>query len=362
MLQPWAAQIARTFNIPAVVLWVQPAIVFDIYFYGYGDSIKKITNDPSSHVELPHLPNLTSQDLPYFMMPSSPNLVDELSLFREQLEALGIEENPKILVNTFDELECKALRAIKKHNLIAIGPLVPSKFLDEKDSSDNAFGADLFQNPKDICVEWLDSKPKKCVVYISFGSLLTLPERQAEEIARGLLKSHQPFLWVVKVKENGKETSNKTATHNFLQKFYADFSVFEEELRNQGLIVPWCSQMEVLSHPSLGCFVTHCGWNSTLESLVSGVPVVGLPYNSDQPTNAKLLQDEFKIGVRAKPNDQGVVEGDEINRCIDLVLGCDEAGEVMRENAKKWKCLAKEATKEGGSSYKNLKAFVDEIE
>jgi len=134
-----------------------------------------------------------------------------------------------------------------------------------------------------------------------------------------------------------------------------------EELEEKGMIVPWCSQVEVLSHPSLGCFVTHCGWNSTLESLVSGVPVVAFPQWTDQGTNAKLIQDVWKTGVRVTANEDGIVESDEIKRCLELVIGGGEEGEEMRRNARKWRDLAREATKEGGSSYENLKSFVDDF-
>ena len=135
-----------------------------------------------------------------------------------------------------------------------------------------------------------------------------------------------------------------------------------EELEQMGMMVPWCSQVEVLSHPSLGCFVTHCGWNSTLESLVLGVPMVAFPQRSDQGTNAKLIEDVWKTGVSVMVNKDGIVEGDEIRRCLELVVGDGERGEAIRRNAKKWTELAMEATNEVGSSSSiNLKAFVDEI-
>jgi UDP:flavonoid glycosyltransferase YjiC (YdhE family) len=108
--------------------------------------------------------------------------------------------------------------------------------------------------------------------------------------------------------------------------------------------------------------VTHCVWNSTLESSVSVVPVVAFPMLLDQGTNAKLIEDMWKTGVRMTVNENGIVEGDEIKRCLELVIGGgDQKGEEMRMNAKKLKDLAREASKEGGSSYENLKSFVDEI-
>ena len=167
-----------------------------------------------------------------------------------------------------------------------------------------------------------------------------------EEIACGLLDCGRPFLWVIRAKENGEEEKLSC----------------REKLEQRGMIVPWCSQVEVLSHPSLGCFVTHCGWNSTLESLVLGVPMVAFPQWSDQGTNAKLIEDVWKTGVKVTVNKDGIVEGDEIKRCLELVVGDGERREAIRRNAKKWKELAMEATNEAGSSsYINLKAFVDEI-
>jgi anthocyanidin 3-O-glucoside 5-O-glucosyltransferase len=268
-----------------------------------------------------------------------------LPIFKELMQTLDDSETtPKILVNTFSAIEPEALKAIEKYDLISIGPLIPSAFLDGRDPLDNSFGGDLFQKTKDY-TEWLNSKPESSVVYVSFGSLLNVEKQQMEEIARGLLESRRPFLWVMRANENGEE----------------DELSCMEELGQQGKIVPWCSQLEVLSHPSLGCFVTHCGWNSTLESLTSGIPVVAFPHWSDQATNAKLMVDVWKIGVRVKKNEEGMVKSDEVKRCIEIVMGGEEIGEEMRRNAKKWKDSARKAVKEGGSSYENLKAFVEEF-
>uniref|UniRef100_A0A5B6YXW1 Glycosyltransferase n=1 Tax=Davidia involucrata TaxID=16924 RepID=A0A5B6YXW1_DAVIN len=326
MGQTWAAELARGLHIPSTLFWIQPATVFDIYysyFNGYGDMIRKSTTT-SDPIEIPGLPLLlTSRDLPSFLVPSNSNSYSfVLPLVKEQLEyLLDTETNPpKILVNTFDAIEPAALRAIEKFNLIPIGPLVPPPSLDRKDY-----------------VEWLNSKPESSVVYVSFGSIVVLSKQQMEEIARGLLESHWPFMWVIRETE---EIGDK-----------------QEELEQQGIIVPWCSQVDVLSHPSLGCFVSHCGWNSSLESLVSGVPMVGFPQFTDQMTNAKLIEDVWKTGVRGTPNEEGIVNGDEIKRCIEMVMG----GEEFTRNAKKWKASASQAVEEGGSLDMNLKAFVDEL-
>lgn len=157
-----------------------------------------------------------------------------------------------------------------------------------------------------------------------------------EEIAEGLLESKRPFLWVIRTSQNGENLAQKLS--------------HKDELEKQGMIVSWCSQLEVLSHPSLGCFMTHCGWNSTLESLSCGVPLIAIPQWTDQTTNAKFVQDVWKTGVRAMPNKEGIFEADEIRRCLQLVMGGGERGQEMGHNAKKWKHMAREAAEVGGSS------------
>lgn len=353
LLLPWAAKVAREFHIPCALLWIQPATVLDIYYYyfnGYEDAIKGSTNDPNWCIQLPRLPLLKSQDLPSFLLSSSNEEKYSFALptFKEQLDTLDVEENPKVLVNTFDALEPKELKAIEKYNLIGIGPLIPSTFLDGKDPLDSSFCGDLFQKSNDY-IEWLNSKANSSVVYISFGSLLNLSKNQKEEIAKGLIEIKKPFLWVIRDQENGKGDEKEEKLSCMM------------ELEKQGKIVPWCSQLEVLTHPSIGCFVSHCGWNSTLESLSSGVSVVAFPHWTDQGTNAKLIEDVWKTGVRLKKNEDGVVESEEIKRCIEMVMDGGEKGEEMRRNAQKWKELAREAVKEGGSSEMNLKAFVQEV-
>ncbi|KAJ6973172.1 crocetin glucosyltransferase [Populus alba x Populus x berolinensis] len=349
---PWAAEVARAQHLPAAFLWIQPATVFDIYFYyfnGYGDIFSNC-KDTSNVIALPGLPQFASRDLPSFLLPSNTSTV-ALQLFQEQLEQLSQETNPKVLVNSFDALELGAMNATEKFNLIGIGPLIPSAFLDGKDPLDKSFGGDLFQGSEDY-TEWLNSKPKSSVVYVAFGSILVLSNRQMEEISRGLVQSGLPFLWVIRDEQNKKKEKEEDDQLSACR---------EAILEKQGMVVPWCCQVEVLSHPSIGCFVTHCGWNSTLESLVSGVPVVAFPHWTDQGTNAKLIEDVWKTGVRVVANEEGIVEGDEIKRSLDLVMADGMTGEDLRKNAKKWKDLAMDAVKDGGSSDKNLKAFVDEV-
>ncbi|KAI6693939.1 hypothetical protein NL676_021649 [Syzygium grande] len=341
---PWVADVAHCYDIPSVVLWIQPATLFEIYYYyssGYGGNITNESNGPSSPTQLPGLPPLTGRDVPSFLSPGSP-FGFLYTLIEKQIQGLKEDRRPRVLVNTFDALESEQLKAIDELELVAVGPLLPS-FVGQ-DSSDTSLGGDLFQGSRDY-IEWLDTKPEASVIYVSFGSISTLSKPQKEEMARGLLSTGRPFLWVIR--KAGEEKQEESE----------DQLSCEEELLKQGMIVPWCSQVEVLSHPSIGCFVTHCGWNSTLESLLCGVPMVAFPLWADQLTNAMLIEDVWRVGVRVNGNEQGVVEGGELERCLELIMGGGEMSEGMRGNARNLKDSAIEAAKEGGSADKNLKAF-----
>ncbi|WMV09951.1 hypothetical protein MTR67_003336 [Solanum verrucosum] len=146
-------------------------------------------------------------------------------------------------------------------------------------------------------MDWLNSKAKGSIIYIAFGSYSEISSQLMEEIGHGLLKCGRPFLWVIKEGQDGDKMEDKLSC--------------KDELEKQGNIVSWCLQVEVLKHPSVGCFLTHYGWNSTLESIAS------------------------KNGVRVNVSESGVAERDEFNRCITIVMGDTEEGEELRRNVKK---------------------------
>ncbi|KAL8048585.1 hypothetical protein ABFX02_07G075500 [Erythranthe guttata] len=351
LLLPWAPEVAREFHVPSALLWIQPATVLNIYYYyfnGYGDEIAANSNDATWQIQFPGIPalNFSKRDLPSFILPSSSDKHSvELPSFKEQLETLDAEKTkPKVLVNTFEALEPHALKSIDNYELIGVGPLIPSA------PSDKSFRGDLFEKSDDNSVElWLNAKPESSVVYVSFGSILKLPKAQMEEIAKGLLESDRPFLWVIRINEDNKNEEEEEKLSCL------------DELEKIGKFVPWCSQLEVLTHASVGCFVSHCGWNSTLESLSSGVPVVAFPQWTDQGTNAKLIEDVWKSGVRVRGvGGDGVVESGEIKRCIEEVMDGGKRSRELRANAREWKSLARGAMDENRSSCKNLKAFLEE--
>ncbi|KAK9200573.1 hypothetical protein WN944_015771 [Citrus x changshan-huyou] len=212
--------------------------------------------------------------------------------------------------------------------MVTIGPTLPSFYLDNRILNDNDYDLNLFTLDKSITMNWLNTKPEGSVVYVSFGSMACLANEQVEELAWGLKKSSFYFLWVIRDTE--------------------------------GLIVNWSPQLEVLSNKALGCFFSHAGWNSTIEALSLAVPMVVMPQWTDQPTDAKFVEDVWKVGVRVRVDEDGIVRRDEIERCIKEVME-GQSGREMRMNAKKWRDLAIEAVSKGGTSDKNIDEFISKF-
>lgn len=198
-LIPWVADVASSLWLRSTLVWTQPATVLNIYYYyfnGHGDVIGNASSNPSSPILLPGLPPLTGHDVPSFFSPEN-QYTYFLPLMKRQFEILDEQgKSQKVLVNTFDALEEGPLRVIPKLNLVGIGPLLPSAFLDGDSPSDTSFGGDLFQDSKNY-IEWLNTKPRASVVYLSFGSIHVLKKQQRDELAKALLSTGQPFLWVM---------------------------------------------------------------------------------------------------------------------------------------------------------------------
>ncbi|MQM21739.1 hypothetical protein Taro_054784 [Colocasia esculenta] len=222
-----------------------------------------------------------------------------------------------------------------------VGPTIPAAYLGFPEKEDKSYGFDLRTPQTGSCAKWLDAQEETAsVVYVSFGSMADLGKEQMEELAWGLAASGKKFLWVVRASEEGKLPGG-----------------FAAEAAGKGLVVQWCPQLEVLAHPAVGCFVTHCGWNSTLEALSLGVPMVAVPQWTDQPTNAKYVEDVWGTGVRAGVDGDGVVRRDELRSRIREVME-GKTGAEIRKNAQKWRKLAAEAVGDGGTTDTNVREFV----
>ncbi|KAM3337642.1 UDP-glycosyltransferase 74E2 [Capsicum galapagoense] len=339
-ISTWAIDIAHQLGLKGAAFFTQSCSISAIYYH-MDPEISKIPLD-GSVVSLPSLPLLEKEELPSFICE-----IDLYPAIKELVfsQNINFKKADWLFFNTFDVLEKEVVDWMRtKYPIKTIGPTIPSMYLDKRLKEDEEYGLSLFKPNDEVCMKWLDSRETAgSVVYISFGSLATLGEIQMEELASGLMTSNCYFLWVVRATEENKLPKESMS-----------------KLSEKGLVVKWCPQLDVLAHRAVGCFFTHCGWNSTLEALSLGVPMVAMPHWSDQPTNAKFISDVWQTGIRVKAGENGVVYRDEIAHSIREVME-EKKGIMLKENATKWKILAKEAVDEGGSSDKNIEEFVSSI-
>ncbi|KAL5794449.1 hypothetical protein ACOSP7_003043 [Xanthoceras sorbifolium] len=336
---PWVLDVAKQFGLLGAAFFTQTCAVNSIYYHVHRGLLKLPF---SGHdFSLPELPQLQVSETPSLVYDMGENpaafdlLVNQFS---------NINDADWVLFTTFYKLEEKVVEWMAKlWKMGTIGPTLPSMYLDKRLEDDKDYGISLFKPKTSACMSWLNDKPSGSVVYVSFGSIAVLKQDQMGELAWGLKGSNCYFLWVVRESKETKLPKN-----------------FIEETSEKGLLVNWCPQLEVLAHESIGCFVTHCDFNSILEALSLGVAMVAMPQWTDQPTNAKYVEDVWGTGMRALSDEKGIVGRQVVEKCIKEVME-GEKGRKMKENAKKWKKLATEAVNEGGSSDKDIDEFVTKL-
>nr|CAD1838923.1 unnamed protein product [Ananas comosus var. bracteatus] len=252
---------------------------------------------------------LEPEDLPSFMLGPG-DYPAYLELVMNQFQ--GLRDADDVFINSFYELEPQEAEYMESTwGAKTIGPTVPSAYVDNRVPDDTSYGFSLYSlaaATASRCGLFLASHPPHSVVYVSFGSMASLSPIQLFELAHGLLHCGKPFLWVVRASERPK--------------LPADLLAEEEGAKKQlYTIVEWAPQLEVLAQEAVGCFVTHCGWNSTVEAIALGKPMVGMPQWTDQPTNAKFVEGVWGVGVRARAGaEDGVVGSGEVERCVRQVM------------------------------------------
>lgn len=256
-----------------------------------------------------------------------------------------------VLVNSFYELEpdyADYYRNVLGRKAWHVGPLLMSSSggTEEKALRGKKSAIDAHE-----CLAWLDSKMPNSVVYVCFGSMTSFTPSQLREKAIGLEASGQNFIWVLRQKVENEDWLPEG---------------FESRTKGKGLIIRgWAPQVLILDHPAIGAFVTHCGWNSTLEGVTAGVPMVTWPVFAEQFLNEKLVTNVLRTGVSVgnkkwMQNESEGVSSEAVAKAIkDVMLG--EEGVEMRKRAKYLKKMAQKAVEEGGSSYQDLNLLIEEL-
>ncbi|CAL5192264.1 unnamed protein product [Lathyrus oleraceus] len=232
-----------------------------------------------------------------------------------------------IAVRSCMEIEGKAIESIEnqcKKKVIPVGLLPPSLEFSEDKKDENW----------DTILKWLDKHEKKSVVYVEFGTEVTLSDEEITEIAKGLESSSFPFLWIVK-------------NHDWF---------VENDSNKNGLIWSnWAPQLRILEHESIGGFLTHCGWSSLIESFKVGCPLIMLPFQSDQGVNARLMEEKM-VGIKVERND-GKINRDSVAKALRLVM-VEEEGKIYRSKAEEMSKIV--GDKELHQKY--IDDFVDYVE
>ncbi|KAK1322373.1 UDP-glycosyltransferase 88A1 [Acorus calamus] len=298
-------------------------------------------------LDIPGLPPLPAIDMPLPILDRDDPAYEGFLYFSHQLsKAKGI------ILNSFESLEPRALKSISDGLHVPNAPPIPVHCIGPLIMSEKrGVGGDG-------CLKWLDAQPEKSVVFLCFGSLGLFSAEQLREIALGLERSGHRFLWVVRSPPLTAEQSKLVSATPEPDLDALLPPGFVERTKERGLVMKsWAPQAAVLSHGSVGGFVTHCGWNSVLEAICGGVAMVAWPLYAEQRMNRVFLVEEMKLAIPIDGFDRGMVGAMEVERRVRQLMS-DDGG--LRERVLRAKHQAIAALSEGGSSNSVLVGLVKE--
>ncbi|KAG4969396.1 hypothetical protein JHK82_035091 [Glycine max] len=349
----FAGRVARDLGIQEVQLWTASACGF-VGYLQFEELVKRGIlpfKDENFAIDgtldkslnwISEMKDIRLKDLPSFIRTTT---LDDTMFDFLGSEARNTLRSSSIIINTFQDLDGEAIDVlrIKNPNIYNIGPLhlIDRHFL-EKEKGFKASGSSLWKNDSK-CLAWLDKWEPNSVIYVNYGSITVMTEHHLKEFAWGLANSKQHFLWIIRPDVVMGESISLP------QEFF-------DAIKDRGYITSWCVQEKVLSHPSVGAFLTHCGWNSTLESISTGVPMICWPFFAEQQTNCKYACTTWGIGMEINHD----VRREEIAKLVkEMMMG--EKGMEMKQKSLEWKKKAIRATDVGGSSYNDFYKLIKEV-
>ncbi|GAB4860861.1 hypothetical protein Ancab_036021 [Ancistrocladus abbreviatus] len=331
----WALEIAEQARVELALFWTSspaslavtlqiPELIATEFIDSEGTPIREEKIQP-----LPDMPAMIASEMPW-CSPTSGSF--QMIIFEYSCMVEQILRRPKwLLCNWFHELATSASDVIP--NVVAVGPLLA-----------NGQFAGTIRSEDTTCLSWLDQQPTRSVIYVAFGSISTLSRHQLTELALGLELAGQRFLWVARLGLTG------ASSVNFPNGFTA-------RVAGHGKIVEWAPQEKVLAHPAVACFLTHCGWNSTMEGISMGVPFLCWPCFADQLYTRTCICDAWKIGLSLVPDKNMIISRLQIKWKIDELLTRVD----IRKNSLKLQEAAIRSIVKGGSSFESTNGFIEQI-
>ncbi|XP_028803592.1 linamarin synthase 2-like [Neltuma alba] len=345
----FAIGVAEELGIPEVQFWTASACGFMAYLQFDALICRGIIpfKDPESVTEsaldmlidwIPGMTNIRLKDMPNFIRTTDLN---ETMFDFLRTETKNCLKSPAIIINTFHDLESQVLEAMKANflpNIYAIGPL-PFLLRHVPDNHLTSVRPNLRKEDSE-CLNWLQKWEPGSVLYVNYGNWTVMSDNHLKEFAWGLANSKVPFLWIIRSDVVMGESA-------ILPKEFCD------EIKERGYITSWCHQEKVLSHPSVGLFLTHCGWNSMTEALCGGVPMICWPFFAEQQTNCRYACTHWNIGMEVNED----VKWEEVAGLVKEMMDGVKGREAKRQ-VEEWKKKALEATEIGGSSFNDFNAFI----
>ncbi|XVF68873.1 hypothetical protein PTKIN_Ptkin11bG0036200 [Pterospermum kingtungense] len=324
----FAQTVADDLGLPRISMCPTATAMLLLFVISQSDQVSVFENQ---------IPELEPLQLKQMVTSMSENSIDAVSEMRAAT-LNAVKRSSCVIANTMEFLEHVALSKIREYSPAPVFTIGPFHKLALSSSSSL-----LMEDAH--CISWLDKQAPKSVIYVSFGSMASLSEQDIAEIAWGLAKSGQPFLWVIRpglvLGSEGTELLPED---------------FQEEVGERGCIVKWAPQREVLAHDAVGGFWTHCGWNSTLESVTEGVPMLCWPCFGDQFLNMRYICYVWKIGLEL----ENELERGRVEVAVKKLM-VDVEGEEIRNKAIELKEKTEHCLSEGGSSCSSLDELTKHI-
>ncbi|KAJ4705641.1 Glycosyltransferase [Melia azedarach] len=352
-------EVADEFGVPSYIFFTSSAASLGLMFrfQALHDEENVLTaeikHDSNTEFKIPTLAN----PIPARYLPSALFNTEWVILLHEQTRKF--RQTKGIIVNSFLELQSHAINSLSDGKTPPIFPVGPVLSIKGENYDLGPGGA---QKKAEI-MTWLDDQPESSVVFLCFGSMGSFGEDQVKEIARGLEQSGHRFLWSLR-RPPPKGKFEMPSEYEDLTDILPEG--FLDRTSGIGKVIGWAPQVAVLGHRSIGGFVSHCGWNSTLESLWSGVPIATWPMYAEQQFNAFEMVRELGLAVEIKMDyrkdfsteNPTVVSAGEIERGIRGVMEQDSG---IRKRVKEISEKARKALMDGGSSFSTIGRLIDDV-